>query len=224
LQDVGFEIVEERRPSFLFDGALLVTGEVDRTTGYEPGFPVQDAWRNDHWEPDPLVLDDQAVIVNVRERGLVVLTGCGHAGIVNISRYALALTGASTVYGLFGGFHLNGPLFEPLIPRVCADLAELQPSVVVPAHCTGWRAQHVLAATFGEAYVPDCVGTRFTLRPRAHLSRPVPGRIAVPSRRRTAMDHTRALSISPPPLVSSARCIRSRSVTADGIGRTERSD
>jgi 7,8-dihydropterin-6-yl-methyl-4-(beta-D-ribofuranosyl)aminobenzene 5'-phosphate synthase len=163
LQDVGFEIVEERRPSFLFDGSLLVTGEVDRTTGYEPGFPVQDAWRNDHWEPDPLVLDDQAVIVNVRDRGLVVLTGCGHAGIVNISRYALALTGALKVYGLFGGFHLNGPLFEPLIPRVCAGLAELQQSVAVPAHCTGWRAQHVLAATFGEAYVPDCVGTRFTL-------------------------------------------------------------
>ncbi len=162
LRDAGFEIVEERQPSFLFDNSVLVTGEVDRTTGYEPGFPVQDAWRNDHWEPDPLVLDDQAVIINVRDRGLVVITGCGHAGIVNISRYALKLTGAASVYGIFGGFHLNGPLFEPLIPRVCADLAALQPSLVVPAHCTGWRAQHALARTFGDAYVPDCVGTRFT--------------------------------------------------------------
>ena len=76
---------------------------------------------------------------------------------------ALALTGESKMYGLFGGFHLNGPLFEPLIDRVCADLAELQPSLVVPAHCTGWRAQHALARTFGTAYVPDCVGTRFIL-------------------------------------------------------------
>jgi 7,8-dihydropterin-6-yl-methyl-4-(beta-D-ribofuranosyl)aminobenzene 5'-phosphate synthase len=163
LQGAGFTIVEERQPSFLFQNLVLVTGEVDRTTGYEPGFPVQDAWRNDHWEPDPLVLDDQAVIVNVRDRGLVVLTGCGHAGIVNISRYALALTGAARVYGLFGGFHLNGPLYEPLIERVCADLGALQPSLVVPAHCTGWRAQHALARAFGEAYIPDCVGTRFTL-------------------------------------------------------------
>jgi len=163
LRGAGFEIIEERRPSFLFDNSVLVTGEVDRTTGYEPGFPVQDAWRNDHWEPDPLVLDDQAVIINVRDRGLVVITGCGHAGIVNISRYAVALTGESTVYGLFGGFHLNGPMFEPLIERVCTDLAELQPKLVVPAHCTGWRAQHALARAFGEAYVPDCVGTRFTL-------------------------------------------------------------
>jgi 7,8-dihydropterin-6-yl-methyl-4-(beta-D-ribofuranosyl)aminobenzene 5'-phosphate synthase len=163
LEGAGFTIVEERQPSFLFDNAVLVTGEVDRTTGYEPGFPVQDAWHTDHWEPDPLVLDDQALIVNVRDRGLVVITGCGHAGIVNITRYALALTGASQVYGVFGGFHLNGPMFEPLIERVCSDLAAMQPSLIVPAHCTGWRAQHALAQTFPDAYVPDCVGTRFSL-------------------------------------------------------------
>jgi 7,8-dihydropterin-6-yl-methyl-4-(beta-D-ribofuranosyl)aminobenzene 5'-phosphate synthase len=64
---------------------------------------------------------------------------------------------------VFGGFHLNGPIFEPLIPRVCEDLAAMQPKLVVPAHCTGWRAQMALARTFGDAYVPDCVGTRFTL-------------------------------------------------------------
>ncbi|MBV9355981.1 MAG: MBL fold metallo-hydrolase [Chloroflexi bacterium] len=163
LQGAGFDIIEDRQPSFLFDQSVLVTGEVERTTGYEPGFPVQEAWRNDHWEPDPLVLDDQAIIVNVRDRGVVIFTGCGHAGIVNIGRYALALTGESSVYGLFGGFHLNGPMFEPLIDRVCNDLSAMQPSLVVPAHCTGWRAQHALARAFGDAYVPDCVGTRFTL-------------------------------------------------------------
>lgn len=163
LQGAGFEIIEERQPSFLFDQSVLVTGEVDRTTDYEPGFPVQQAWRNDHWEPDPLVLDDQAIVINVRDRGLVVFTGCGHAGIVNIARYVLALTGESAVYGLFGGFHLNGPLFEPLIDRVCTDLKAMRPSLVVPAHCTGWRANHAMARAFAEAYVPDCVGTRFEL-------------------------------------------------------------
>jgi 7,8-dihydropterin-6-yl-methyl-4-(beta-D-ribofuranosyl)aminobenzene 5'-phosphate synthase len=163
LRGAGFELIEERQPSFLFDHSVLVTGEVDRTTEYEPGFPVQEAWRNDHWEPDPLVLDDQAIVINVRDRGLVVFTGCGHAGIVNIARYTLALADESRVYGLFGGFHLNGPLYEPLIDRVCADLGALQPQLIVPAHCTGWRAQHALARAFPEAYVPDCVGTRFEL-------------------------------------------------------------
>jgi len=62
-----------------------------------------------------------------------------------------------------GGFHLNGPLFEPLIDRVCDDLAAMGPSVVVPAHCTGWRATHAMARAFGDAFVPNSVGTRFEL-------------------------------------------------------------
>jgi 7,8-dihydropterin-6-yl-methyl-4-(beta-D-ribofuranosyl)aminobenzene 5'-phosphate synthase len=163
LTEAGFDIVEERQPSFLFDGSVLVTGEVPRTTGYEPGFPPQQAWTGGGWEPDPLVLDDQALIINVAGRGLVVITGCGHAGVVNIARYAARLTGGQPLYALLGGFHLNGPLFEPLIPRVLDDLAALNPGVLVPAHCTGWRAQHAMSARFGEAFVPNAVGTSFRL-------------------------------------------------------------
>ena len=102
-------------------------------------------------------------MINVRGKGLVVLTGCGHAGIVNICRYARRLTGDQPLYAVMGGFHLNGPLFEPLIPRVLDDLAEMAPQVLVPAHCTGWRAQHAMGRRFGEAFVPNTVGTRFTL-------------------------------------------------------------
>jgi 7,8-dihydropterin-6-yl-methyl-4-(beta-D-ribofuranosyl)aminobenzene 5'-phosphate synthase len=162
LREGGFELIETAAPSFVLDNSMLVTGEVPRVTGYEPGFPVQQAWLDDGWRPDPLVLDDQALIVNVRGKGLVVLTGCGHAGVVNIGRYASRLTGGQPLHGLIGGFHLNGPLFEPLIPRVLDDLAALTPSALVPAHCTGWRAQHAMAARFGEAFVPNAVGTRFT--------------------------------------------------------------
>ena len=163
LTDAGFDIIEERQPSFLFDGSVLVTGEVPRTTGYEPGFPPQQAWTGGGWEPDPLVLDDQALIINVAGRGLVVITGCGHAGVVNIARYAGRLTGGQPLYALLGGFHLNGPLFEPLIPRVLDDLAAMNPAVLVPAHCTGWRAQHAMSARFGEAFIPNAVGTSFHL-------------------------------------------------------------
>lgn len=163
LLDAGFDVIEERQPSFLFERSVLITGEVPRTSGYEPGFPVQQAWTGRDWAPDPLVLDDQALIVNVRGKGLVVLTGCGHAGIVNICRYAQRLTGDVSMYAVLGGFHLNGPLYEPLIPRVLDDLAELTPQVLVPAHCTGWRAQHAMRARFGDAFVPNSIGTRFEL-------------------------------------------------------------
>jgi 7,8-dihydropterin-6-yl-methyl-4-(beta-D-ribofuranosyl)aminobenzene 5'-phosphate synthase len=163
LEGFGFEIVEDRQPSFLLDGCLLVTGEVDRTTEFERGFPLQEAFRHGSWEPDPLVLDDQALLLNVRNKGLVVLTGCGHSGIVNTLRYARRLTGIERLYAVIGGFHLSGPIFEPLIPAVCEAFAEMTPEVIVATHCTGWRAIQKLAATFPDAFIPSCVGTRFTL-------------------------------------------------------------
>jgi 7,8-dihydropterin-6-yl-methyl-4-(beta-D-ribofuranosyl)aminobenzene 5'-phosphate synthase len=163
LIEAGFDVIEERQPSFLFGRSVLITGEVARSTGYEPGFPPQQAWLGGHWQPDPLVLDDQALIVNVRGKGLVVITGCGHAGVVNIARYARRLTGGQPLYALLGGYHLGGPLFEPLIPRVLDDLAALSPEVLVPAHCTGWRAQHAMSARFPGAYIPNAVGTTLLL-------------------------------------------------------------
>jgi 7,8-dihydropterin-6-yl-methyl-4-(beta-D-ribofuranosyl)aminobenzene 5'-phosphate synthase len=163
LTGAGFEIIEERQPSFLFGRSVLITGEVPRTTGYEPGFPPQQAWTGRAWEPDPLVLDDQALILDVAGKGLVVITGCGHAGVVNIARYAGALTGGRPLYALIGGFHLGGPLFEPLIPRVLDDLSAMNPGVLVPAHCTGWRAQHAMSARFPGVFVPNSVGTSFEL-------------------------------------------------------------
>lgn len=163
LRGAGFEVIEERQPSFLLDGGLLITGEVDRTTEFERGFPVHQAFHDGAWEPDPLILDDQAAVLQVAGKGLVVLTGCGHAGIVNIVRYARRLTGVDKVYAVIGGFHLSGPWFEPIIGDTCAALAELQPRVIVPAHCTGWRAMHLLAATLPEAYIQPAVGTRYEL-------------------------------------------------------------
>ena len=96
---------------------MLITGEVPRTTDFEQGFAIHQALRNGSWEPDPLILDDQALVVHLAGRGLVVVTGCGHAGVVNIVRYARALTGVEQVHAVLGGFHLTGALFEPVIGR-----------------------------------------------------------------------------------------------------------
>lgn len=163
LLGAGFDIIEEQQPSFLLDGSLLITGEVDRTTKFEKGFPVHQAFHDGEWQPDPLILDDQALVMNISDKGLVVLTGCGHAGIVNIVRYARKLTGIDKVYAVIGGFHLNGPLFEPIISATCEALGQLSPAVIVPAHCTGWKAVHALAARFPDAFIQNSVGTRFEL-------------------------------------------------------------
>jgi 7,8-dihydropterin-6-yl-methyl-4-(beta-D-ribofuranosyl)aminobenzene 5'-phosphate synthase len=161
LEGAGFEIVEQQQPSFLLDGSLLVTGEVDRTTEFEQGFPIHQAHREGHWQPDPLILDDQALVANVRGRGLVVLTGCGHSGIVNILRYVRKLTGEDRIHAVIGGFHLSGPLFEKIVAPTCDALADFAPDYLVPSHCTGWRATHAIAARFPEAFIQNSVGSRF---------------------------------------------------------------
>jgi 7,8-dihydropterin-6-yl-methyl-4-(beta-D-ribofuranosyl)aminobenzene 5'-phosphate synthase len=163
LEGAGFDITEERRPSFLFERSLLITGEVDRTTDFEQGFAVHQALRGEEWQPDPLILDDQALIAHVRGQGLVVITGCGHAGVVNIARYARKLTGVDDIYALIGGFHLSGPLFAGIIPATCDALTEIAPRHIVPSHCTGPAAQRALANAFGEVYLPNNVGTRYEL-------------------------------------------------------------
>jgi len=163
LEDAGFSIIEARRPSFLFERSVLVTGEVDRTNNFETGFPFHEALRDSTWQPDPLILDDQALIINVFGKGLVVLTGCGHAGIINIVSYARRLTSIDTVYAIIGGFHLTGPLFEPRIDATCQALQALAPEIIVPAHCTGWRATHALAARLPDAFLQNSVGTAYQL-------------------------------------------------------------
>ena len=163
LEAEGLEVIERRQPSLLLDGSILITGEVDRTTEFERGLPHHEAWRDGRWEPDPLILDEQALVVHVRGRGLVVLTGCGHAGAVNIARHAMRLTGVDRLHALLGGFHLTGPAFEPVIEPTVAAFVDMAPDVLVPAHCTGWKAQHRLAAALPSAFVPNAVGTSFTL-------------------------------------------------------------
>ncbi len=164
LEGEGFQVIERRQPSLLAGGSILITGEVDRTTEFERGMPPpHQAWDGHQWRHDATVIDDQALVVNVRGQGLVVITGCGHAGVVNIVRQALRLTGVDRLHAVIGGFHLSGPAFEPIIEPTVSALTELAPALIVPGHCTGWRAQHALARALPDAWVQPSVGSRCQL-------------------------------------------------------------
>ena len=157
----GVEIIEERGPSLLLDDMVLITGQVERVTDFEPGFLIQQARTAEGaWEPDVWVWDDQAVVCHVKGKGLLVLSSCSHSGIINVLLHARRITGIDQVYGLVGGMHLTGGLMEPLIPRTLAELATIAPSVVVPGHCSGWKATHELARQMPDAYIQSSVGTR----------------------------------------------------------------
>jgi 7,8-dihydropterin-6-yl-methyl-4-(beta-D-ribofuranosyl)aminobenzene 5'-phosphate synthase len=163
LIDRNIELIESDKPSMLFDNTSLVSGEISRTTEFETGFPIHYAKRNGNWVPDPNINDDQCLIVNVRNKGLVILTGCGHAGIINTIKNAQNITGIDRIFAVFGGFHLSGPIFDPLISPTIEELRNIDPSILVPAHCTGWKATHRIAEKLSEAYIQNSVGSKFLL-------------------------------------------------------------
>ena len=116
-----------------------------------------------NWEPDPLVLDERFMLAHIRGKGLVIFTGCSHAGVINICRHAQELFPATPLYALVGGLHLVYPN-EDLIDATIAELKKFNLSVIIPGHCTGWRAVHAFVRAFGEKTVdPLAVGTRQSL-------------------------------------------------------------
>ena len=78
-------------------------------------------------------------MIYVAGRGLVVLSSCSHAGVINVLRHARRLTGVEKIYAFVGGPHLTGGLFDPIIGRTVAELAAFAPDVIVPGHCSGWE-------------------------------------------------------------------------------------
>jgi 7,8-dihydropterin-6-yl-methyl-4-(beta-D-ribofuranosyl)aminobenzene 5'-phosphate synthase len=164
LRDAGLALTETAQPSLVLEGTILVTGQVDRTNDFETGWTAHHAMRNGEWTPDPLICDDQAIVVNVKGKGLVVVSGCGHAGIVNMTSYARVLTGVSQVHAVMGGFHLGPAAFHDRIDSVINTLIGFEPAVLAPAHCTGYRAAYAVYERRPDAFFQNTVGTRITLK------------------------------------------------------------
>jgi 7,8-dihydropterin-6-yl-methyl-4-(beta-D-ribofuranosyl)aminobenzene 5'-phosphate synthase len=162
LAQAGYEIIQKNSHSSWVDDRVLLTGEIPRINGFEKGFPNHYSKVDDgEIEADPLIKDDQAVILNVKEKGLVIITGCGHAGIINTLTCAKELTGEDRIYAVLGGMHLSGGLFEPIIPRTIEELEKLKPEFVVPCHCSGLKAVSEIARKMPRAFIQNSVGTSY---------------------------------------------------------------
>lgn len=163
LTNNGADIRKIREPS-AFGDLILATGEISRENDFEKGFPIQYAEINNELRPDPLIMDDQALVANIEGRGIVVITGCGHAGIINTINYAKKITDVESVYAVLGGFHLSGNIFEKIIERTVEQLQKIEPTYIVPCHCTGWKSAHRIANTMPDAFIQNSVGTKFVLQ------------------------------------------------------------
>ena len=162
LEAEGVELIEEPGQTLLLDSTVLVSGQVERLTAFEQGFPIHYAHSSAGWEPDPMIWDDQNLIVNVQGKGLIIVSGCSHAGAVNVLRNAQRLTGEERVAGFIGGLHLTGGIFEPIIQPTVDAFVATGIARLLPAHCTGWKAVHQLARALPDAFVQPAVGTVVT--------------------------------------------------------------
>jgi 7,8-dihydropterin-6-yl-methyl-4-(beta-D-ribofuranosyl)aminobenzene 5'-phosphate synthase len=159
----GAQVSQSAASQVMLDDMFCISGEVPRVTSFEPGLPGHYRRTADgkDWEPDPLVMDERFLAVNVARKGLIVLSGCSHAGIINVLRCARSETSHMSLFGLFGGLHLVG-MNEPVIQQTVEAMQEFQLHVIAVGHCTGWRATNALTNAFGDQVVAPCaVGKRY---------------------------------------------------------------
>ena len=112
---------------------------------------------NSKWDP---IEEDSAIVAHVREKGLVILSGCAHAGIVNTVSYAQEVTGIGQIYVVMGGFHLSGSDFEPIIVPTTEALKSMDPEFIVPAHCTGRKASMHIEKEMPDKFLLNMSGTK----------------------------------------------------------------
>jgi 7,8-dihydropterin-6-yl-methyl-4-(beta-D-ribofuranosyl)aminobenzene 5'-phosphate synthase len=165
LQQLGITPAETRSPRPLLDGTVGFLGEIARVTDFEaPGgnmfYEENGEEHLDRFE------DDTGLVIQLRDKGLVVISGCAHAGIINTVRHAQTVTGEKRVHAVMGGFHLTGMDRDRQIAPTVETLRAIGPDVVVPAHCTGRTAQQDIESALPDAFVLNMVGTTLNLAAR----------------------------------------------------------
>jgi 7,8-dihydropterin-6-yl-methyl-4-(beta-D-ribofuranosyl)aminobenzene 5'-phosphate synthase len=159
LEALGLKVVEVWSSTQIIPGAFF-TGNIERVTPYEKVPPTLLIKRGDKPEPDDF-RGEQGLFFNVKGQGLVVLSGCAHAGIVNTVRQAQKVSGTEKVHAIMGGFHLTNAKPE-LIQSTVTDIKAMKPYHIVPAHCTGFEAIVAFSKEMPDAFTMNTAGTRYT--------------------------------------------------------------
>ncbi len=151
IEAAGGSLFLTRDPLELMPG-LITTGEVARATDFEEVGIALYTIAGGKVQAD-LMMDDISLVALVKGKGLVIITGCSHAGIVNIVKQAVAITETEKVHGIIGGFHLiEAPVAR--IQKTAQALKEFNPDWVYAGHCTGFRAQVELFQILKDRFSP----------------------------------------------------------------------
>ncbi|KAF2864650.1 metallo-beta-lactamase superfamily protein [Massariosphaeria phaeospora] len=166
IEDAGGKVEKLDAAHEILESYFLVSGEIPRVTEYEHGikggvrFEEGSGDGEGKWMTDELILDERFVVCHVKDKGLVLFTGCSHAGVVNVAKHALTLTSDSVpLYAIVGGYHLADALASQISATV-RDLKELGVKVLLAGHCTGWRAKFEIEKEMPGVLVPSFVGIK----------------------------------------------------------------
>jgi len=160
IEKAGGKLSLTEDPVVIMPG-IMTTGEVRRLTDFEKVTVAVKTIENG-MVVDDLMLDDISVVANVKDKGLIIITGCSHAGIVNIANQATEVAGCNKLESIIGGLHLI-EASDTVINRTVEDLFKLNVAWISAGHCTGFKAQAVLYRVFAERFLPLRTGMQFEL-------------------------------------------------------------
>jgi 7,8-dihydropterin-6-yl-methyl-4-(beta-D-ribofuranosyl)aminobenzene 5'-phosphate synthase len=157
----GVKVVETKEPRPMLGGDVLFLGEIPRRTSFEKGLPNA-YYEEGGVEKKDNIDDDTSLVMNLRGKGLIVLSGCAHSGIINTVTRAREVTGIVTVHAIMGGFHINVAPNDPLVGLTVDELRKIGPRYIVPTHCTGRKSIQQIEAAMPENFLLNMAGTRLT--------------------------------------------------------------
>jgi 7,8-dihydropterin-6-yl-methyl-4-(beta-D-ribofuranosyl)aminobenzene 5'-phosphate synthase len=180
LEALGFQVVLAKQPMFVADHAVT-SGQIPRMTDFEAppaaarieaGAPGSGCEPSLHFpagtvqveaQAGELVQDifwgEQATAYHVIDRGLVVISSCGHAGVINTVRQVQAATGIEKVHAVVGGWHL-APAPDATVAKTVDALKQINPDYLIPMHCTGLNTIGAIQREMPEKLILPSTGTR----------------------------------------------------------------
>jgi 7,8-dihydropterin-6-yl-methyl-4-(beta-D-ribofuranosyl)aminobenzene 5'-phosphate synthase len=180
INDAGGTTVVLNEARTVLDDGFLISGEIPRQTDYEGGIPggVRYDTATGEWLKDELIMEERFVMCKLKGyslhytqvitssntysgKGLVIFTGCSHAGLINIARHAKVIDN-SPIYAIVGGYHLADASPEKM-QQSMKDLKDLEPALLMPGHCTGWRFKGLVEKEMPGQMAPIFGGTKYTL-------------------------------------------------------------
>ena len=157
----GGSPVVTREPYGMLEDTVFFLGEIPRETDFEKGAANLRCVEDGVEKQDP-IMDDTAIIAHLKGKGLIVLSGCAHSGIINTVRFAQKISGIEHVHAVMGGFHLSGPEADSVVENTIKSFKEINPDYIIPTHCTGRKAVMKIEEALPEKFILNMAGTKLT--------------------------------------------------------------